>query len=84
MKSTNSVLIDEAWGMHVLICFQLSKASKQSLSELGGNSEPGLTWDFDIPVEGTENGRARFNLAWRSAGQSTGVAGVDHITTEWI
>ena len=84
MKSTNSVLIDEAWGMHVLICFQLSKASKQSLAELGGNSEPGLTWDFDIPVEGTENGRARFNLAWRSAGQSTGVAGVDHITTEWI
>ena len=85
MKSTDSVLTDEEWGMHVLICFQLGKASKQSLAELGGNGEPGLAWDFDIPVEGTENGRARFNLARRSAGQSTGVVGgVDQITTEWI
>ena len=65
MGGINNVLTDKDWGMHVLICFELSKASKQSLVELG-NEDPGLLWDFNIPVVGRENGRACFNIAWRS------------------
>ena len=66
MGGINNVLTDKDWGMHVLICFELSKASKQSLVELGSKNEPGLRWDFNMPVVGSENGRACFNIASRS------------------
>ncbi|KAL7528105.1 hypothetical protein ACHAXR_002272 [Thalassiosira sp. AJA248-18] len=80
----NDVLTPHDWGMHVLICFQLSKASKQSLVDLGHDNIPGLVWDFDIPVEGSENGRAGFNLARRRRKQDARGLGVDQITTEWV
>lgn len=87
MGGINNVLTDKDWGMHVLICFELSKASKQSLVELG-NEDPGLQWDFSIPVVGSENGRACFNIAWRSREKkddnNTNLLGIEQkINTEW-
>lgn len=64
MDGVNAVLTSYEWGMHVLICFQLSKASKQYLDVM-----PGLGWNFDIPVKGSENGRGCFNLAKRCKSQ---------------
>mmetsp|Transcript_31298 Transcript_31298/g.58032 ORF Transcript_31298/g.58032 Transcript_31298/m.58032 type:complete len:332 (+) Transcript_31298:177-1172(+) len=86
MGSVDGVLTHREWGVHVLICFQLSKASKQGLAEFGNSeSNPSLLWDFDIPVEGSENGRACFNIAQRGRGQGTSGLGVDkQLTTEWI
>eukprot|EP00584_Thalassiosira_punctigera_P015077 CAMPEP_0172561170 /NCGR_PEP_ID=MMETSP1067-20121228/91822_1 /TAXON_ID=265564 ORGANISM="Thalassiosira punctigera, Strain Tpunct2005C2" /NCGR_SAMPLE_ID=MMETSP1067 /ASSEMBLY_ACC=CAM_ASM_000444 /LENGTH=336 /DNA_ID=CAMNT_0013351153 /DNA_START=172 /DNA_END=1179 /DNA_ORIENTATION=- len=87
MGGINDVLTPHDWGVHVLICFQLSRSSKQSLAELGNSgydNEPSLVWDFDIPVEGSEDGRACFNLARRYRGQGNGNLGVEKmITTEW-
>ncbi|KAL3795113.1 hypothetical protein ACHAW5_010400 [Stephanodiscus triporus] len=68
MGGINDVLVPHSWGMHVLICFPLSTASKRILEEF-----PGLEWDFDIPVEGSENGRASFNLARRCRRQGADV-----------
>ena len=85
MGGINNVLTDKDWGIHVLICFELSKASKQSLVELG-NEDPGLQWDFSIPVVGSENGRACFNIAWRSREKKDGtnLLGIEQkITTKW-
>ena len=70
-------------GNALFICFQLSKSNKQSLVELGEN-EPSLMWDFDLPVEGNENGRACFNLAQRSRKGDATVLGVSQVTTEWV
>ena len=86
VDSINDVLTPQDWGMHVLICFQLSKASKQSMIDLGiRRKETKLEWDFDIPVEGSENGRACFNLAHRSREPGSNILGVDQgMTTEWI
>ena len=80
MGGINDVLTPHEWGMHVLICFQLSRASKESLVELGD----GVVWDFDVPVEGSENGRACFNLASRCRRQDASSLGIDQTTTEWI
>ena len=82
MSSINSVLTQQNWGIHVLICFQLSKASKQSLMELGH----GLEWDFTMPVEGSEKGRACFNLARRFCNEKDkrGFLEIDQIATEWV
>ena len=60
MHEINEVLTPYEWGMYVLICFELSRASKQCLEDI-----PGLDWNFNIPVEGSENGRGCFNLAKR-------------------
>lgn len=84
MVSTNDVLTPHDWGMHVLICFQLSRSSQQSLVDLGSKHGPGLLWDFNLPVEGSENGRACFNLARRYRSQDTNVFGIDQITTQWM
>ena len=65
VTSVNSVLTPREWGMHVLVCFPLSRSTKQSLDDLGNSSVPNLAWEFDIPVKGSENGRARFNLGFR-------------------
>merc|ERR1712029_503372 len=68
MRNINEVLTNHEWGIHVLVCFQLSKASKQSLVELGHcGDEYILVWDFDIPVKETKKGRACLNLAHRCA-----------------
>jgi len=67
MHGTNHVLTNRDWGLYVLICFELSKSSKQSLVELGNNECRSLIWDFNVPVEGSENDRGCFNVAWRSA-----------------
>lgn len=95
MNGVNDVLTPHAWGMHVLVCFQLSNASRQSLLELGGDNDAGedadnidrpehysnaLTWEFDVPVEGNENGRGTFNLAWRSKPDAVGI---EQMTTTW-
>lgn len=84
MGSTNSVLTPRDWGMHVLICFQLSKASKESLNELGNGNDPNLYWDFNIPVEGSENGRACFNLAQRCRQEDARGLVISQIATEWV
>jgi hypothetical protein len=60
MDGINEVLTPYEWGMHVLICFELSKASKQYLDDMSG-----LDWHFDITVKGSENGRGCLNLAKR-------------------
>lgn len=78
MGGINDVLVPHGWGMHILICFPLSVASKRILEEL-----PGLVWDFDIPVEGSEDGRASFNLARRCRRQGAGVI-IDRISTESV
>ena len=70
MDGVNEVLTPYEWGMHVLICFELSKASKQYLDDMSG-----LDWHFDITVKGSENGRGCLNLAKRCKSP---------ITTEWI
>lgn len=70
MAGIDGVLTCQEWGISVLICFQLSSASKQSLVELvdrGKSSAPALFWDFDVPVEGSEIGKTTLNLARRSA-----------------
>jgi hypothetical protein len=64
MDGINEVLTTYEWGMHVLICFELSSASKQCLEDI-----PGLDWNFNIPVEASENGRGCFNLAKRHKSQ---------------
>lgn len=87
MDGTNHVLTSQDWGLYVLICFELSKSSKQSLVELGNNEdERRLVWDFNVPVEGSENGRGCFNVAWRSvSNRNTNPLGIEHkIITEWI
>lgn len=86
MNGIHNVLTDKDWGMHVLICFELSKASKTSLVELGNKHDPGLQWDFNMPVVGSENGRACFNIAWRSKEKKddTNLMGIKQkIITEW-
>lgn len=66
----NQVLTPEIWGMQVLICFPLMKGTRESLVEFGQETktrnERDLFWRFDIPVEGSEDGRASFNVAKRS------------------
>ena len=71
-KGLDQVLTENSWGIHVLICFPLSKGVKESLVELGqpGRSEKcqsssSLFWTFNLPVEGSENGRASFNVGRR-------------------
>jgi hypothetical protein len=75
----NDVLVPHCWGLHVLICFPLSASVKRSLEE----SSPSLDWEFDVPVEGSEGGRATFNLARRCRGQGEDVR-IDRISTERI
>lgn len=60
MQGINEVLTPHDWGLHVLISFELSSASKQCMNDM-----PGLVWNFDIPIEGSKNGRGCFNLAKR-------------------
>ena len=91
MGGIDEVLTRHEWGISILICFQLSTASKESLIELAGGRDnsndnaPTLFWDFDIPVEGSENGRATFNLARRrsDALHENGLVDVDHMITDW-
>ena len=47
--------------MHILICFPLSESLKHQIL----TNESSLIWNFDIPIDGHENGRATFNLARR-------------------
>ena len=88
MDGTNNALTSQDWGLYVLICFELSKSSKQSLVELGNNDNEcrSLIWDFNVPVEGSENGRGCFNVAWRSANnRNANPLGIEQkIITEWI
>jgi len=88
MHGTNHILTNQDWGLYVLICFELSNASKQSLVELSDNDNEcrSLIWDFNVPVEGSENGRGCFNVAWRSANnRNANPLGIEHkIITEWI
>ncbi|KAL7550871.1 hypothetical protein ACHAWF_014077 [Thalassiosira exigua] len=65
MEGMNDVLTTNNWGRHILICFRLSKSPKQDLIDLGNVNKPGLAWDFDIPVAGSEVGRASFNMGRR-------------------
>ena len=87
MDGIDAVLTRREWGISILICFQLSTSSKQSLVELASsgkdNASTALFWDFDCPVEGSENGRATFNVARRSSFRETGVVDVDHMITNW-
>ena len=76
----NDVLVPHAWGLHVLICFPLSASVRRSLE----GSSPGLAWEFDVPVEGSEDGRATFNLARRCRGQGADVLSINRISTEWV
>ena len=69
MGGVNDVVVPHAWGLHVLICFPPSASVRRSLEE----SSSGLAWEFDVPVEGSENGRATFNLARRCRGQGADV-----------
>lgn len=69
MGGVNDVVVPHAWGLHVLICFPPSASVRRSLEE----SSSGLAWEFDVPVEGSENGRATFNLARRYRGQGADV-----------
>jgi hypothetical protein len=63
MSGINDVLTPNDWGMHVLICFPLSASMRRTLE--GTLSAGGLAWDFDVIVDGSENGRATFNMARR-------------------
>ena len=66
-KGIDQVLTSKDWGMHVLICFPLIKGIKENLTELGQQlDEQNLFWRFDLPVQGSENGRASFNVGKRS------------------
>jgi hypothetical protein len=61
MAGINDTLVLNNWGMHLLICFPLSESLKQQIL----TNESSLIWNFDIPIDGHENGRATFNLALR-------------------
>ena len=77
----NDVLTCEDWGALCLVCFRLSRATKQSLVESGnGRQRSQLLWDFDIPLEGSDGGRASFNLARRR--KRTCTNSVRNIVTE--
>ena len=74
MEGIQDVLTPQKWGIHVLVCFQLSNASKQILLQLRDELDSGcdapeneqdLFWDFNIPVVGSDKGRACFNVARR-------------------
>ena len=65
--SVNQVLTPEIWGMQVLICFPLMKGTRESLVDIGKEiTTTHLYWKFDMPVDGSENGRGSFNVAKRS------------------
>ena len=87
MGGIDTVLTQREWGIYVLVCFQLSKSNRELFIELtdGGESDnPNLFWDFDIPVEGSENGRATFNLATRCAlNDKNRIVTVDRMMTDW-
>mmetsp|Transcript_14639 Transcript_14639/g.30848 ORF Transcript_14639/g.30848 Transcript_14639/m.30848 type:complete len:461 (-) Transcript_14639:75-1457(-) len=104
------VLTKERWGMHVLVCFRLSRSLKESLVELGtigrvdtasshrdgvggatngyddddddGLGNTALFWEFDIPVEGSETGRASFNLAMRCEERKS-IHELETLCTDW-
>ena len=64
----DQVLTRHEWGTSILICFELSSSNQESMIELTDCDErqnPKLFWDFDVNVEGSDNGRATFNLARR-------------------
>ena len=61
MTGINDTLILNNWGMHILICFPLSESVKHQIL----TNKSSLIWNFDIPIDGHENGRATFNLARR-------------------
>ena len=86
MGGIDAVLTQRDWGMYVLVCFQLSKSNRElvELTDHGESHNANLFWDFDIPVEGSENGRATFNLATRCAlDDKNRIGNVDRIITEW-
>jgi len=87
MLGIDEVLTRHEWGVNILICFQLSKSNRKFLVELADRGEshnPTLFWDFDIPVEGSENGRATFNLARRCAlNEKNRIVNVDNMITNW-
>ncbi len=118
VRGIREVLTKEWWGMHVLICFRLSRSLKESLVELGtmdqgdvdidpfgggdgdaakfdesandsgdggNNNDLGNTalfWEFDIPVEGSEKGRASFNLAKRCE-EWKSIHALEMVCTDW-
>jgi len=54
------------------------------LADRGESHNPNLFWDFDIPVEGSEKGRATFNVARRCAPhEKNRIVNVDHMVTDW-
>ena len=87
MGGIDAVLTRREWGIYVLVCFQLSKSNREFFTELtdrGESHNPNLFWDFDIPVEGSENGRATFNLATRCAlNDKNRIVNVDGMMTDW-
>jgi hypothetical protein len=81
-RGVDSVLTPSDWGMHVLICFPLIKGMKENLVELGQrDTERCLFWSFDLPVEGSQNGRASFNVGKRSLWKF--MPDVDRLQTSW-
>eukprot|EP00985_Skeletonema_marinoi_P010057 scaffold4733_cov119-Skeletonema_marinoi.AAC.4 len=87
MAGIDDVLTRREWGMSILVCFQLSKSNREFLIELadcGTSHNPNLFWDFDIPVQGSEKGRATFNLARRCAlDEKNRIVNVEHMITDW-
>ncbi len=87
MGGIDTVLTHRDWGIYVLVCFQLSKSNREFFNELtdrGESQNPNLFWNFDIPVKGSENGRATFNLATRCAlDDKLRIGNVDRMITDW-
>ena len=81
-RSVNQVLTPNEWGMHVLICFPLANGTKERLVQLGQQSEEqNLYWRFDLPIEGSENGRASFNIGKRNLWKLE--PSVETLQTKW-
>ena len=60
MNGVDEVLTSSDWGLHVLVSFPLTGMLKSSLDEMQD-----LKWQFDVAVEGSENGRGCLNVARR-------------------
>ena len=60
MTGVDEVLTSSDWGLHVMVSFPLTGMLQSSLSDMQN-----LNWQFDVAVEGCENGRGCLNVARR-------------------
>jgi len=60
MNGVDEVLTSSNWGVHVLVSFPLTTFQQSSLEDMRD-----LKWQFDVAVEGGENGRGCLNVARR-------------------